>query len=148
MIHKWQVVDTLLGSRIVDALVATLYNQVSDFPKTHRNYLAAIKKLREELDEESHHYVRKLVAAIDMKCSAQLFYFGIQGLIMNYKHFINPIAPDCTWPQVDFDDFLRVGIAYRMPMYAVRKSTYANLKHSREKDTIICGRQFYHTKQH
>lgn len=72
MIHKWQVIDNLLGSRIVDALVATLYNQVSDFPETHQNYLSAIDKLKEELGEDNQHHVRKLVAAIDMKCSGQL----------------------------------------------------------------------------
>ena len=117
MIHKWQVVDNLLGAGIVEALVATLYNQVSDFPETHRNYIAAIEKLREGKDEESQRCVRKLVAAIDMKCSALLFHFGMQGLKMNYEHFINPMSPDCTWSQIDFDDFLRVGITHRMPMY-------------------------------
>ena len=117
MIHKWQVVDNLLGSRIVDALVATLYNQVSDFPETHRNYLSAIEKLTAELGEGSQHQVRKLVAAIDMKCSAQLFYFGVQGLKMNYDHFLNPMTPNCTWPQIDFDDYIRMEFAYELPMY-------------------------------
>ena len=116
MIHKWQVVDNLLGSRIVDALVATLYNQVSDFPETHQNYLSAIEKLKEELGEDNQHYVRKLVAAIDMKCSGQLYFFGLQGLRMNYDHFLNPMTPNCTWPQVDFDDYLRLDLAYEMPL--------------------------------
>lgn len=117
MIHKWQIVDNLLGSRIVDALVATLYNQVSDFPETHQNYLSAIEKLKEELGKDNQRRIRKLVVAIDMKCSAQLYYFGVQGLKMNYEHFLNPMTPNCTWPQFDFDDYLRVGIAYEMPLY-------------------------------
>lgn len=117
MIHKWQVIDNLLGSRIVDALVATLYNQVSDFPETYRNYLSAIQKLEEELGEDNQHRVRKLVAAIDMKCSAQLYFFGVQGLKMNCDHFLNPMTPNCTWPQIDFDDFIRMEIAYEMPLY-------------------------------
>ena len=117
MIHKWHVIDNLLGSRIVDALVATLYNQVSDFPETHQNYLSAIDKLKEELGEDNQHHVRKLVAAIDMKCSGQLFYFGLQGLKMNCDHFLNPMTPNCTWPQIDFDDFIRTEIAYELPLY-------------------------------
>lgn len=116
MIHKWQVVNNLLGAGIVEALVATLYNQVSEFPEIHRNYLSAIDKLKEELEEDSQRCVRKLVTSIDMKGSSLLFYFGIQGLKMNYEHFINPMAPNCTWSQVDFDDFLRLGIAYELPM--------------------------------
>lgn len=117
MIHKWQVVDNLLGSRIVDALVATLYNQVSDFPETHQNFLSAIKRLKEELGEDKQLCVRKLVAAIDMKYSAQLYFFGMQGLKMNCDHFLNPMTPNCTWPQIDFDDFIRMEIAYELPMY-------------------------------
>lgn len=117
MIHKWQVVDNLLGAGIVDALIATLYNQVSEFPEIHRNYLSAIDKLKEELGDDPQHYARKLLTAVDMKCSAQLFYFGVQGLKMNYEHFFNPMTPNCTWPQIDFDDCLRVGIAYELPMY-------------------------------
>lgn len=116
MIHKWQVFDNLLGSRIVDALIATLYNQVSDFPEMHRNYLSAIQKLEEELGEDDQHRVCKLVAAIDMKCSAQLYFFGIQGLKMNCDHFLNPMTPNCTWPQIDYDDYLRMEIAYEMPL--------------------------------
>lgn len=117
MIHKWQVVDNLLGAGIVEALVATLYNQVSEFPEIHRNYLSAINKLKENLGEDAQCPVRKFVTAIDMKCSAQLYYFGVQGLKMNYDHFLNPMTPNCTWPQIDFDDYLRVGIVYEMPMY-------------------------------
>lgn len=117
MIHKWQVVDNLLGSRIVDALVATLYNQVSDFPETHQNYLSAIDKLKKELGEDNQNHVRKLVAAIDMKCSGQLYYFGLQGLKMNCDHFFNPMTPNCTWPQIDYDDFIRTEIACELPLY-------------------------------
>lgn len=117
MIHKWQVVDNLLGTGIVDALVATLYNQVSDFPEIHQNYLSAIQKLEEALGEDNQHRVHKLVAAIDMKCSAQLYFFGVQGLKMNCDHFLSPMAPNCTWPQIDFDDFIRMEIAYEMPLY-------------------------------
>lgn len=117
MIHKWQVVENLLGANIVDALVATLYNQVADFAEIHKNYLSALENLKAELGEDLQRCVRKLAVAVDMKCSAYLFYFGMLGLKMNYDHFINPLLPDCTWPQFDFDDFLRVGIAYDMPMY-------------------------------
>ena len=117
MIPKWQVVDNLLGSHTVDSLVSTLYNQVPDFTEIHLNYLSAIKMLEKELGEDNQQHIRKLVAAIDMKYSALLYYFGVQGLKMNYEHFLNPMTPNCTWPQIDFDDYLRVGIVYELPMY-------------------------------
>ena len=36
---------------------------------------------------------------------------------MNCDHFLNPMTPNCTWPQIDFDDYLRLNIAYEMPLY-------------------------------
>lgn len=117
MIHKWQAIDNLLGAGTADALVVTLYNQTADFPDAHRKYLSALESLKEELGDDPKHRVHKLATAVDMKCSTLLFYCGLQGLKMNYEHFINPMLPNCTWPQIDFDDFLRVEIAQSLPLY-------------------------------
>lgn len=117
MIHELKVLDNFLGKGIVNALIETLYNQCEDFPETHQKYLTAIEKLREQLGADAKRDIDKYVVAIEQKCSALLFYAGMLGLQMNIDHFINPMAPTAVWKQVDFDDFLRVDLAYNMPLY-------------------------------
>lgn len=117
MMHKWKVIDNLLGKDTVEALIDTLNNQVSDFPDIHSRFQAAMKQLHETYGPEAKHDIDQYVEAVVQKCSALLFYTGVQGLKMNYDHFLNPIAPTCVWPQVDFDDFLRTELAYSMPLY-------------------------------
>ena len=117
MIHELKVLDNFLGKDIVNALIETLYNQTEDFPEIHQKYMAAIEKLREQLGPDAKHDIDKYVVAIEMKCSALLFFAGMLGLKMNYEHFMNPMAPTAVWKQVDFDDFLRVELAYNMPLY-------------------------------
>ena len=36
---------------------------------------------------------------------------------MNFDHFLNPMMPNCTWKQIDFDDYLRPHIADSLPLY-------------------------------
>lgn len=117
MIHKMKVLDNFLGKDIVNALTETLYNQTEDFPEIHQTYLAAIEKLREQLGPDAKCDIDKYMVAVEKKCSALLFFAGMLGLKMNYEHFANPIAPTVVWNQVDFDDFLRVDLAYDMPLY-------------------------------
>ena len=101
MIFKNQFVDSLLGKPAVDAAIRTLYNQSDDFPEVYQAFLSAIEKLHAVLGPEAKHEVRKYVTAIEQICASNLFYAGTQGLKMNYDHFVNPMAPNCTWPQID-----------------------------------------------
>lgn len=115
--HKHKILDEHLGRGNVYALIRTLYNQVEDFSKTHAEYLEALESIRPILGPESDHTIKKLMVAIDMKCSAILYWSGVEGLKMNYQHFENPLTPNCTWPNIDFDDYLRIGLSSSMPMY-------------------------------
>lgn len=117
MISKMQVMESLIGKPVVDALVQTLYNQSDDFSAIHQSYLAAIEHLHNELGTEAKHNIRKYTTAIDQMCASNLYHAGVQGLKMNYDHFINPMMPNCTWPQVDYDDYLRPHIADSLPLY-------------------------------
>ncbi len=117
MISKAQVMDALTGKPVVDAMIQTLYNQSDDFPQIHQTYLNAIQHLREELGPEAKHDILKYVTAIEQMCASNFYYAGVQGLKMNIDHFINPMAPNCTWPQVDYDDYLRPHIADSLPLY-------------------------------
>lgn len=117
MIHKTMLLDNLLGQGIVDALIETLYNQVSDFPDTYQQYQSAIQKLHSLPGTETPRFGKTYAAAIEQRCAALLTYAGAQGLKMNYEHFHNPLLPTCVWPQIDFDAFLSIDQAYSMPLY-------------------------------
>ena len=117
MISKMQFMDSLIGKSVVDALIQTLYNQMEDFPSIYRAYLDAIEKLHAELGPEAKNEIKKYITAIEQMCASNLYYAGTQGLKMNYDHFVNPMTPDCTWSQVDYDDYLRPYIAESLPLY-------------------------------
>ena len=99
----------------MDALIQTLYNQMEDFPSIYQAYLDAVEKLHAELGPEAKNEIKKYITAIEQMCASNLYYAGTQGLKMNYDHFVNPMKPNCTWPQVDYDDYLRPYIAESLP---------------------------------
>lgn len=117
MISKMQFMDSLIGKPVVDALIQTLYNQMEDFPAIYQAYLDAIEKLHAELGPDAKNEIKKYVTAIEQMCASNLYYAGTQGLKMNYDHFVNPMTPNCTWSQVDYDDYLRPYIAESLPLY-------------------------------
>lgn len=117
MISKIQFMNSLVGKPVVDAVVQTLYNQSDDFPKIYHAFLDALNKLHAKLGPDAKREIRKYVTAIEQMCASNLYYCGTQGLKMNYDHFVNPMAPNCTWPQVDYDDYLRPHIAVSLPLY-------------------------------
>lgn len=117
MISKMQVMEALMGKPVVDSLIQTLYNQCERFPKVHQDYLTAVEKLCAVLGPEAKRDVQRYIAAIELMCVSNLFYCGVQGLKMNYDHYLNPMAPNCTWKQVDFDDYLQPHISENLPLY-------------------------------
>ena len=117
MISKTQFMDSLIGKPVVDALIQTLYNQMEDYPAIYQAYLDAIEKLHTELGSDAKNEIKKYVTAIEQMCASNIYYAGIQGLKMNYDHFVNPMMPNCTWPQVEYDDYLRPHIAESLPLY-------------------------------
>lgn len=119
MITKQDLTDTFVGKRIVDALIETLYNQDPDFPETHRSYLSAITKLHQVLGDAEKRNIQKYVVAIEQKCASNLYHAGMRGLKMNYDHFLNPMTPNCTWKEVDYDDYLLPHIADQLPLFEV-----------------------------
>ena len=119
MITKHDLIDTFVGKKIVDALIETLYNQDPDFPETHRTYLSAIAKLHQVLGDAEKRNIQKYVVAIEQKCASSLYHAGMRGLKMNYDHFLNPMAPNCTWKEVDYDDYLMPHIADQLPLFEV-----------------------------
>ena len=119
MITKMQFMNGLVGKPVVDAMVKTLYNQSNDFPAIYEAYLGAIEKLHATLGPDAKHEIRKYITAVEQMCASNIYFAGTQGLKMNYDHFINPMAPNCTWKEVDYDDYLRPHFADSLPLYEV-----------------------------
>lgn len=120
-------VEQLTGQGIVDALVDLLLKHIEGFQADHNRYLTAVKRLKLELAAPT---VDEVISAIYRRISSDLFFAGFLGLKMNLDHFINPMAPNCTWPQVDFDDYLQENIAHSLPAYAITEATLSNFYNS------------------
>lgn len=117
MIHRIPFLHKLCGRGTYEALVHTLYNQCEEFPEIYQKYTDAIQQLRQELGNETNPSVDMFVTAIEMQCCSNMLFAGFQGLKMNYDHFINPMTPDITWKQIDFEDAWREDLATDLPMY-------------------------------
>lgn len=117
MISKMQFMNGLVGKPVVDAMVKTLYNQSKEFPKLYQAYLDAIEKMHAVLGPEAKNEIQKYITAIEQMCASNFYYCGTQGLKMNYDHFMNPMTPNCTWKEVDYDDYLRPHMAESLPLY-------------------------------
>jgi len=144
MISKMQFMNSVLGKPVVDAVVQTLYNQSNDFPAIYEAYLAAVEKMHAVLGPDAKHEIQKYVTAIEQMASSNLYYAGMQGLKMNYEHFINPMTPNCTWPQVDYDDYLRPHMADQLPLYETayrfkRKFEKQLPEELREAEEAVCS---------
>lgn len=117
MIHRIPFLHKLCGRDTYEALVHTLYNQSKGFPEAYQKYTEAIEQLRQELGNETTPSVDMFVTAIEMQCSSNMLFAGFQGLKMNYDHFMNPMMPNITWKQIDFEDAWREELASDLPMY-------------------------------
>lgn len=112
MLSKETLYTTLIGNSTVDTLISSLCHQTPDFSEILQRFIESMERLKDSGVE-----VDKYVTAVMMKCASNMFFAGILGIKMNYEHFRNPMTPNCTWPQIDFDDFLRVDLAYYLPMH-------------------------------
>lgn len=112
------LVEQLTGPGIVDAFVEQMLEHIEGFREDHNRYLSAVNRLKAELGDP----VDKVVAAIRKRAASDLFFAGSLGLKMNYDHFVNPMTPNCTWMQVDFNDYLRENIAHSFQEYQLAKA--------------------------
>lgn len=117
MIHEMTMLQNLCGRKTYEALVHTLYNQCDDFPDIYQKYLEAIAQLRLELGNATTPSVDMFVTAIEMQCCSNMLFAGFQGMKMNYDHFINPMMPNITWKQIDFNETWREELSSGLPMY-------------------------------
>lgn len=114
---KNRVIESFWEKKLMDGLIQILSIQVGDFPNIYRAYTEAINMLRTELGQEETLSVQRYESAIEHQCVSNLLFAGVQGCKMNWEHFMNPMTPNCTWQQIDFDDFLRCDLAFSLPMY-------------------------------
>ena len=120
------LVEQLTGLGMVDALVEQMLEHIDGFRAEHNRYLSAVNKLKAELGGA----MDEAVAAIHKRTVSVLFLCGFWGLKMNWDHFINPMAPNCTWPQVDYKDYLREDLARSLPEYRLAEAFLSDFYHS------------------
>lgn len=127
------LVEQLTGPEIVDALVEQMIEHIEGFREERSRYLFAIKRLGAD----------QVDAAIQKRFTAELLFSGCLGLQMNLDHFRNPMAPNCTWSQLDYNDYLREDLAHSLPEYReadqVLTDFYSSLteEHKELYDTIM-----------
>ena len=54
------------------------------------------------------------MVAIDMQMGVAMLWVGIQGLKMNYQHFVDPFAGNCTCPNFNYADFPRLELYFEL----------------------------------
>ena len=95
---------TLLFGQDMESMVCHgLRKCMKDFPQIEADYGKARENIIHQLGEEA----QRLCQSVSDQVYAALFFAGVQGLRMNRDHFQNPLMPDCTWPQVDYDNCVR-----------------------------------------
>lgn len=119
-------VEQLTGPGIVDALVEQMLQHIEGFREDHDRYLSAVNKLKAELGDS----VDKVVTAIRERTASDLLFAGFLGFKMNWEHFQNPMTPNCTWPQVDYNDYLQENIAHSLPDYQLADAVLSDFYRS------------------
>ena len=115
-----KVMRLLTGPSVAVEFIENLLKVSAEFREDHKRYVEALAKLRSEHGT----CVDEVYLAIIHQCASDLVYAGMLGLKMNLDHFANPMLPDCTWPQIDYSDYLQEDVARyrRFPPKAVSGS--------------------------
>lgn len=120
------LVEQLTGSEMVNAFVEQMLEHIDGFRAEHNRYLSAVDKLKAEVGDT----MDDVVSAIHKRTATVLFLAGFLGLKMNWDHFVNPMTPNCTWPQVDYKDYLREDLSHSLPEYQLADAFLSNFFHS------------------
>lgn len=108
----------LTGPSVAVEFIENLLKVSAEFREDHKRYVEAMAKLRSEHGT----CVDEVYLAIIRQCASDLVYAGMLGLKMNLDHFVNPMLPDCTWPQIDYSDYLQEDVAHNLPAYTAAEA--------------------------
>ena len=89
--------ELLTGRDFLQDMTKLLTEQEEDFRDTRSRFLDAVDWLKAELGADRADTVDEVVFAIHLRISTQLVFSAFLGLKMNWEHFLNPMAPNCTW---------------------------------------------------
>ncbi len=118
-----EVCDLVTGLSAVNAVIVFLKTHLEGFTELEEAYLQSVRKIEQQMGAENR---KRCTDAVSQQCASLLFYAGVQGFRMNYEHFQNPMLPNCTWPHVDFEDYMRPDMVYQMPTYAVPRAAFSD----------------------
>lgn len=106
-----EITELLFGQGIAEAMIERLLECSADFQEDHKRYTEALEQFREVFGDGAD----IIHAAVLRKCASDLAFAGMLGFKMNIDHYVNPMSPNCTWAQVDYNDYLREDIARSLP---------------------------------
>ena len=106
-----EITELLFGQGIAEAMIERLLECSADFREDHKRYTEALEQFREVFGDGAD----IIHAAVLRKCASDLAFAGMLGFKMNIDHYVNPMSPNCTWAQVDYNDYLREDIARSLP---------------------------------
>lgn len=107
---KTNVLTILDENKMLERMVDVLGNVCKDFPQMKKDYEEAIEVLRNDLGDEK---VDELICSIGKRCKADMLFCGSLGFWANLSNFRDPVAR--TFMDVDFEEYLRVGVLQNMP---------------------------------
>ena len=130
-----EIIEMLFGQGIAEALIERLLDWSPEFREDHEKYSAALEQLRKENGE----YANAIHAAVLRECASDLAFAGMLGLKMNIDHYFNPMSPNCTWKQVDYNDYLREDIARNLPEHQEAETALEDFRRKLSKaENEIC----------
>lgn len=111
------ITEQLTGAAMVDFMTQQVFAENEDFRKVQSRYQSAIQKLHADFGGHIIPRTDEVIDAVNQKAASILLFSGFLGLKMNLEHFHNPIRPNCTWPTVDYSDYLQTNTVRRLPGY-------------------------------
>ena len=118
-----EIIETLFGQGIAEMLVEKLLRDSAWFQEDHKKYTEALETLRAQYGVEAE----EINQAVMRQCASDLIFSGWLGLKMNLDHYLNPMLPNCTWQQVDYQDIIREDIAHNLPEYKAAENELERL---------------------
>lgn len=112
-----KIAQLLTGPAILDFFTKEIPADNKEFCKDQSNYQAAIKKLQVEFKGSLKPKVQEVANAVNRRAAAVLLFSGFLGLQMNLAHFRDPMFPNCTWPSVDYCDYLQTNVIHTLAGY-------------------------------
>ena len=123
-----QILANLNIGEMLPKMMDFINNMSPDLSQIKKNYEESIHILRQEIGDKK---VDAFLRAVNQRCETDLLFCGNLGYQSNLQNFRNPVAR--TFLDVDFEDYLRIEVLYKMPRRYEADTEIENFCHSLDK---------------